>query len=788
MSRSRISLNGMKVEILQTNSDIPACSFKAYVKDMPDNQIFRSLRESLEDEWFLYWRQGKVYGIPKVTHPQKSFGQLEELTCSTHLQFLTARINDLLPGIFSKYSPLKRRPFTFLAQREEKELISIIAKKIKDLPSIITSFKIIPKYILEPKIFELHEDKFGIGLFLCLKTRWQILATLSELQNEGVELQGLYVVRRHHIPGQRRLVGRIEYLSKQEVTLSESFDCIDSIHEKEVCLEGSRESFSRCLKAILGKQYKAFDSERDNQEGQLLIGPAFDTTLEEMQKFLKRKSPLEISSHLQGKIGDRILATNTEDYQTTVIAPQVEYCFDAARTKKSIYAWPGINQYGPFSRETFSKKTPEILVIFPDTAQGAIENFLRQLKDGISIKKKKVDEGGNIFWEETSCYLGGFAKIFGLINPKFTLQAIPWFKKSHKPPANLYRSTIEKALKDREMMPTAAIVLILDGHTLLADLHSPYLHSKALLLMAGIPVQEIRLTTANQAKENLQYTLQNFTVALYAKMNGSLWTFDNDLTIHDELVIGIGICELSGSRFTERQRFVGITTVFQGDGNYLLSNLSKECRYEEYPDVLKDVTLSILQDIKQRNNWQPGDTVRLVFHASKPLKNIEVADIISECVAQVGSEQNIEFAFLTISRDHPFMMLDKSQSGIPVKRKAQLRKGVYAPDRGTILQLGRYTRLLSITSPRLIKRANSPLPKPLLINLHRKSNYYDLTSLTEQVLKFTSLSWKSLLPVSEPVTIYYSELIAKLLARLKNVRGWSPEMLNIKLRASKWFL
>jgi hypothetical protein len=38
------------------------------------------------------------------------------------------------------------------------------------------------------------------------------------------------------------------------------------------------------------------------------------------------------------------------------------------------------------------------------------------------------------------------------------------------------------------------------------------------------------------------------------------------------------------------------------------------------------------------------------------------------------------------------------------------------------------------------------------------------------------------------VTIYYSELIAELLARLKAVPGWSPVMLNTRLRASKWFL
>ena len=187
-------------------------------------------------------------------------------------------------------------------------------------------------------------------------------------------------------------------------------------------------------------------------------------------------------------------------------------------------------------------------------------------------------------------------------------------------------------------------------------------------------------------------------------------TLDHDLTISDELVIGIGTCELSGSRFHERQRFVGITTVFRGDGNYLLGNLSQECSYSEYPNVLKESTVSILQEIKRRNGWQPGDSVRLVFHAARPLKNIEIADIVAQCVAEVGEEQNIEFAFLKVSHEHSFTLLDKSQQGILLKGGA--RKGTYAPERGTILQLGRYTRLLCTNGPALIKKARSPLPKP----------------------------------------------------------------------------
>lgn len=779
-----IFLNGFNIEL-------SAQTFKAYVQELPNNQELKSLREVLGDKWFLYWQKGNIYGIPNITPIENitpteiPFGQPKDLVCNNHLQLLASRISNLLPIIFQKYEPLKRKPFIFLAQRQEKELISSIAHKHQDLPDIVSRFKIFPKYILEPKVFALRDDEAGLGLFLRLKTSWQIRASLSSLQREGVDLHGLYVVRRHRVPGQRSLVGRIECLADHVVHLSESFDQVHFINEEEVWLEGSKVSFSRCLKTILGEQYEEFESACSEQENQLLVGPSVDRTLNEMRAFLVNKFPLHIAPDLECMIGDRIEVINTQEYQSVIPASPIEYCFDAARTKRSPYPWVGIDKYGPFSREIFSKKTPEIIVFFPDTTQGTVENFVWALQHGISIKKKDIDEYGNVELQEHSRYTGGFAKIFGLVNPKFTLQPIPWFHNTRKPPAIVYKDTIEQVLVHRERMPDAAIVVLFDTQARLPDVENPYLSSKALLLMAGVPVQHIRLSKISQPPKDLQYILQNFTVALYAKMNGTPWTVDHDQTVSDELVIGVGTCELSGSRFTQRQRFVGITTVFRADGNYLLGNLSKECTYDEYPEVLKHSTLAILREIKTQNNWQPNDTIRLVFHAARSLKNVDIAEIIAQCVAQVSEQQNVQFAFLTISHDHPFTVLDKSQRGIV---KHGVRKGMYAPERGMIVQLGRYTRLLSTSSPRLMKRPTTPLPAPLLIRLHPQSTYYDLIYLSEQVLKFTSLSWKSIFPASDPVTIYYSELIAGLLARLNNVRGWSPQMLNIKLRASKWFL
>jgi hypothetical protein len=327
-------------------------------------------------------------------------------------------------------------------------------------------------------------------------------------------------------------------------------------------------------------------------------------------------------------------------------------------------------------------------------------------------------------------------------------------------------------------------VVLTDQHGALPDTHSPYLTAKATLMLAGIPAQEIKASRLSKSPYELQYILQNFTVALYAKMNGTPWTVNQDTTISDELIIGIGTSEVSADRFSQKTRYVGITTVFRGDGNYLLSHVSKDCTYDEYPAMLQQSTERLLQEIKQRNGWTPGDNIRLIFHTYKPLKNIEVGEIVKRAALTVGNEQTIEFAFLTVTIEHPFLLLDYAQPGIGTDAK----KGVFVPERGTIMQLGRYTRLVCTNGPNLIKHSNAPLPSPLLIHIHKGSTFNDLAYLSEQVLKFTGLSWRSTLPAKKPVSIYYSELIAELLGRLRCVKDWSPAVLNMKLRSSRWFL
>jgi hypothetical protein len=246
------------------------------------------------------------------------------------------------------------------------------------------------------------------------------------------------------------------------------------------------------------------------QEDRLLIGPAVHSTLERMAAFLQ-KAPIQLSSELTCTVTGPIEARNDRAYRTVVAAPAVRYCFDPAKTKRHQYPWRGIETYGPFSRDTFAKKSPRILVVCPDSAQGLVENFLRLLRDDIQLAGE-------------STYSAGFATTFGLVNLQFVMCRVPLFGNSDRPVAPMYRRAAEEFLAmDSPTTPDAALVVLPDEYAYLPDRDNPYLAAKAVLLMAGVPIQEALISTVRKTPARLQRILQNISIALYAKMNGTPW-------------------------------------------------------------------------------------------------------------------------------------------------------------------------------------------------------------------------------------------------------------------------
>ena len=670
----------------------------ARVRAQPDGEQVHEFRRKRGEEWFYHWEGGYLYALHKTAVADDS-GQWpgsQPLRTEDHLPLIAARLVNALPGVLTDCRPQGYRPFSW---RGGKNMMGWCLRGLGAPPSVPERFRVYPRYELDAKVVEVSEGERGVVLVFNRGTRWEIWATPHELCEAGIDHAGLVLVARRREKGKRRLVGTVGEVRGDTIRLAQSFDGTEEVKEGEVWVEGTPASFGRCLEAVLGGGYGQFQSNLEKAMGDYFESGRFEAMLSKVEKKLQDASPIYLGGGLSASVGGRLRPANTPQYRSVEQAPAVEYCFDAGRTKRDQIAWRGLSRYGPFSRETFPKRSPIIAVLFPETVQRAVENYVSALRDGVQVP------GG-----KPSAYPGGLAQVYGLSNPKFVLRKVPWLGRSNAPPAAAYRDAVESFLQEN-LHADLALVALLDEHAGLPDPENPYLYAKAHLLMGGVPVQEIRYSKLRLPEKEVQYINQDMSVAMYAKMGGTPWTVDHDRTVDDEIVIGMGTCELQSSRFDARKRYIGITTVFLGDGSYLVSNLSQECPYEDYPAELRRSVLSSLREVKDRNGWRPGDTVRVVVHIPKPLKNVEVEDIMEGCIREVCVEQTVEFAFLTVTSKHPYVLTDTGQPGIT--RYGRTR-GKYAPARGAVVQVDTYQRLLVTKGPALVKegRGGNSGPSP----------------------------------------------------------------------------
>jgi hypothetical protein len=178
--------------------------------------------------------------------------------------------------------------------------------------------------------------------------------------------------------------------------------------------------------------------------------------------------------------------------------------------------------------------------------------------------------------------------------------------------------------------------------------------------------------------------------------------------------------------------------------------------------------------------------VRLVFHAFKPFKDVE-ADAVKKLVQGLGDYQ-VEYAFLHIVETHPFLLFDKEQDGVPAFDGTGKKKGHFVPERGRFLRLSGSEALIVLTGPKELKQASDGMPSPVVLRLGRGSTFRDVPYLTQQVNTFACHSWRGFDNSPLPVTLMYSELIARLLGKLGAVPFWNPSQMYGRIGETRWFL
>ena len=766
-ARTKLVLNVAPVEFAD-------CEIEAGVLPYESREQLAQLREK-HDPTHVFRRDSatEILAVPYITAAPRLGMSFRKVRLSENLDLCAALVRNALIN-YLHGMPRKiflHRPVVFLADDAKDNILKDCVPAGTTSPNWLT---VVPLYEVEVRVFHFEDREPFVGFCLNVRTRKFLDRPCGELLVEGFSLVGHYVGRKVESRDSRLqarfcLQGRVQAVEGNTLVLDDCRDGEERLDSGEAFLEPKWRAFDALVKHVFKKQAQTILNGLAGKLAAHRHGPERLKKLRAICAFFN-KNPLTMLPAVSCRPLQLLAQGSDSTFPSIEQLPPVVYVFDQAGQKSGANRDQGIDDFGPYTAKTLSPSKPRFCVICQSGHKGRVEQFVRKLLEGITLQ----GQGRNPFGK-------------GLIRKYAFKDVLLDFFEAGDSTAAAYRRAVNSALlAQRDQGKTFNLALV-ETEERFKQLHggsNPYLVCKAEFMGHQIPVQGFRFETAQLPDDRLQYALNNMGLATYAKLNGVPWVIKVHKPIAHELVIGLGSANIGEGRLGGRERMVGITTVFTSDGLYCVSNLSQAVPYGDYETEVLASLRRTIQHLARTMNWQEREHIRLVFHAFKPFRRAE-EDAVKELMKALGN-YNVDYAFLHVVEQHPQMLFDEQQQGRSCG--AAGKKGVFAAQRGLHLRLSEWEMLLALKGPNEVKRPSDGIPKPLLLRLGSGSDFTDLEYLARQVYTFSCHSWRTFFPASLPVTIMYSELIARLLGKLSTVPSWNQSSLLGRIGTTRWFL
>jgi hypothetical protein len=724
----------------------------------------------------------ETFNVPLGSEPP--IGQKESVPISAHLPLVARAVQQSILVWLADELALTvlrgHKRLVFWGQADNSLLLSRALDKVglQQIPDL----EVVLRYDIDCRIFQCTDDQPYLGLVIDLATSNIIGIPVSDLCERGLKIVGRYVCRRQDVEREYllpklELLGRVSRVDGSRLLLTDT-DGVDEIEADQALLEPRLENLNDVIRLLCGASASRALSSLESFRKPMSTATGKLARIRQTVKGLKRHS-ITIGNGVTVELGELLTPEDTR-FPQQVVTQRPTLLFGPQGRKSGAQPDLCISKYGPYMYMQHERNKPLIAIVCESRYRGRVEQFMNLLRGGFPKDAWQNPSRNNPFPD-------------GLID-KYRLSGMQIeYEECRSPTSKAYSEAVSRLLGRLTSTPDLAVVQIRESFQQLYGDENPYLVSKAAFMMADVPTQAIRIEKIDRITESLAYLINTISLAMYAKLDGIPWVISTVRPTTHELVIGLGSAQTSdrNMRLGAKTRYVGITSVFQGDGRYLVWGSTREVEYEHYTEALLSSLRTTVKRIQQDNAWQTGDRVRLVCHVYKRLRDCEV-DAIKRLVCELVDKQfRVEFAFLDISWWHPYHIFDPRQPGKRYwdwEKRGQRVKGKGVPQRGLCLLLDKSRGLIHLTGPNELKTEDQGIPKPLLVVLHPDSDFDDMTYLLRQIYHFTHMSWRSFFPATEPVTITYSRLIARLLGNLGTVSDWNSQVLMGSLRDRRWFL
>ncbi|MDE0215433.1 MAG: Piwi domain-containing protein, partial [bacterium] len=267
-----------------------------------------------------------------------------------------------------------------------------------------------------------------------------------------------------------------------------------------------------------------------------------------------------------------------------------------------------------------------------------------------------------------------------------------------------------------------------------------YYRVKNELLSKNIASQVI--FRENIENPNFNFFLPNISIAILAKLGGRPWRLSRQ--VKDELIIGVGAYRQDNSKY------LGTTFSFRNDGTFLGFDATECPDVQELGVFFKQTISSFVSEMSELK--------RVVVHFFKKMNSDEERQLTG-VFSDLGLRVPYFVLNVTEGNGHEYLVIDDKYAG------KMPRSGICVKLKTGEFLLCNNTRYKEHTGARI-----DEFPFPLKISVSKPSprTITDevIHDLIDQIYQFSRMYWRSVKQRAMPVTILYSEMIAKMAANL----------------------
>lgn len=412
--------------------------------------------------------------------------------------------------------------------------------------------------------------------------------------------------------------------------------------------------------------------------------------------------------------------------------------------RQSNSQFTGVKNYGP---HTSVEKNVRYLFVFPESLRA----LARDVYSGLE---------GRLF----SSLFPGLATMFGLPFNKENVEHLLFSEYS----ADAIEQIKEKVSAIKEEHGCDVFVLVFLASSLSEYQNDEvYSHIKLMSIENGFYTQCIKQETMGR-KEQLKWSIANIGLQIFSKLGGTPWLLRPS---HKKcLIFGVGSAhekDIEG----KIKKYTAYTICIDTKGNF--NSVRPLASSSDRDFYLKSLSEELVGVIKSQS-YQ--DIEECVIHIPYKIERKEI-EAIKLSVQLLTESVNFEIKVIKINTKHKFFGFSSHNTKIPYESSMlQLSKKEYLV----------WTEGLQYGKETVNRRISEPIHIDFLYG--GNGDYDEDKTYLQDIINLTGANWRGFNSKAQPISIYYSKLIADFMKRFGKYEYLSDYSALSEVSENPWFL